>query len=648
MMKRIAAMLVPLLLMSCATAVHAPAPASEPMLSFRWMRSGAPVANMNVVLMRGLETARGKTDANGMMAGLAGGFDFGVVSSPGDTTYGIDVVSDPAMPGVVRVPEPVRIRGRVESATAGARIRLRAGSGPRKPAMTRHTAEARVYPRAEENKVLAGIELPPVASQWDEVTLDASGAFTTNTITSESDPQLVALDDAGGMTTLEVQIPSNAAPGATIDAGTIPIGAPIALDVALDLPQSDLAVTLMASVRSVTFDPADRALIARQLSLLDQFDDAMFEFATARMPYALELKGTTRIAGLPPFSTIELDVFGPKPGLASRRVVQLAHDHPTEVRITAADLDLSHLSGLPPIKGRVVLAGSGTPVANATVVYSDYPVKQETRTDADGNFTMPQAAPPRKALWFIDARASHVPETYRPTAIVPAADPGASGVLTLELPLKREAPKEVGSNLAALDACKTYGITRDDQYPACQGAMQTAPEQFVQATVDACVSNEALNALQFTVERTGVWALEYSYSPFLLFGTGQVDVPETTWIADMQPVSNVVDRIILRFCSNDACTEFVPFTPFQISSFLTDPDSFEGTSDGFGNYVIFCINTNPLYVYVNFVYPSPKIRFFYDNSVYIFGGTGAVKLGKFTPLAQPWSQWRKDAHPFRP
>jgi hypothetical protein len=653
MMKRIATMLAPLaivLLTSCATTTHAPAPVpAGPMLSFRWMRSGEPVANMNVVLMRGLETVRGKTDANGMMAGLAGGFSLGIVSSPNDTTYGIDVVSDPATPGVVRVPEPVRIRGRVESATAGARIRLRAGFGPRKPAMTRHTAEERTYPRAEENKVVAGIELPPVASRWDEITLDASGAFTTNAITSESDPQLVALDDAGGMTTLEAQIPSNIAPGATIDAGTIRIGAPIALDVALDLPPSDLPVTLMASVRSVTFDPADRALIARHLSLLDQFDDAMFEFATARMPYSLELNGTTRIAGLPPFSTIELDVFGPKPGLALRRVVQLAHDHPTEVRITAADLDLSHLSGLPPVKGRVVLAGSGTPVANAMVVYSDYPVKQEARTDADGNFTMPQSAPPRKAIWFIDARASHVPETYRPTAIVPATDPGTGGVLTLELPLKPESPKESVLNPLNLqiEGC-THGVTNDDQYPACQGAIQTGFEQFVQGVVHDCVSNGALNALQFNVERTGNWALEYSYTPFLLYGTGVVEVPDTTWIANMQPVSNIVDRIILRFCSNEACTDFVPSTPFQISSFLTDPDSLEGTSDKTGNIVINCINTNPLYVYVNFIFPSPRVRFFYDDSVYIIGDTGAVKMKSAPALAQPWSQWRKDAHPFRP
>jgi hypothetical protein len=332
-----------------------------------------------------------------------------------------------------------------------------------------------------------------------------------------------------------------------------------------------------------------------------------------------------------------------------RRVVQLAHDRPTEVRITAADLDLSHLSGLPPVKGRVVLAGGEIPVANATVVYSDYPVKQETRTDADGNFTMPQAAPPRKALWFIDARASHVPETYRPTAIVPAADPGAGGVLTLELPLKPESSKESALNPLKLEieGC-TFGVTNDDQYPACQGAIQVAPGQFVQAVVYDCVANSALNVLQFNVESRGVWALEYSYTPFLLYGTGPVDVPETTWIANIQPVSGIVSRIILRFCSDASCLDFVPSTPFQISSFLTDPDSLEGTSDKSGNIVINCINTNPLYVYVNFIFPSPRVRFFYDDSVYIIGDTGAVKMKSSPALAQPWSQWRKDPHPFRP
>jgi hypothetical protein len=331
------------------------------------MRSSEPVANMRVALFRGTASRLGTTDANGRVAALDGGFDIGVVSSPNDT-WGIDVVNDPS--GVVRVPEPIRIKGRVESATQNARLRLRVGYGKRRPTMVRHP-----FPAETDNKVIAGIELPPSASRWDEVTLDAGGAFTTTVMTSESDPQLVALDDAGGMTVLEVPVPAKVANGATLDAGTIRIASPIALDLGLDLPETDMPVTLIAAITNATFDPAQRDAIARHLSVLDQFDDSIFEFASGRMPYALELEGTTLIAGLPPFATVDLDVAGPKPGLGMHRTVTLSHDGPTAVRITAADLNVSRLSDLPPVKGRIVLAGTETPVANATVVFSDYPAR---------------------------------------------------------------------------------------------------------------------------------------------------------------------------------------------------------------------------------------------------------------------------------
>lgn len=650
-----------LLCVACATQ-PAPAPTPTPpagTLTLRWMRSGEPAANMRVVLMRQEQTVRAVTSAAGTMRGLEG-FDVGFVGDPNDT-WGVKIY--PGSGSEVRVPEPIRITGRVTSTTPNARLRLRIGSGKRRPAMMRHRADrVRPYPAIDENVVIGGLVLPDVTEEWQEVPLDASGAFTTDVISSATDPQLVAFDDAGGMTTLELPVPQQVARGATLDAGTLALGPPMALDFELAFPHTDLPVALMTSVKKVEFDPAQRDAIARHLSLLDQFDDAIFEYATGRTAYPLEWSRPTRIAGLPPFTSVEVDVFGPRPSMGFSRKVQLGATGPSKVSIGAEELNLTREEDtIPDFSGHLVLAGTTTPVANATVVYSDYPAKQEATTDERGWFSIPRWGLPRRPLVFVDARASNVPAEYRTTALVPVTrdDINALGFVTLQLPRKTtEDDEQKTSNnfLNNIDDICTYGKTTiEEMYPACQGAVQSG-QSTVQGYVFNCFANTALTALEFSVAEPGVWQVIYAYTPFVLFGTNWVTVTRSPDLADMVPISNIVSRVLLRFCADSNCFSQVGSTPFQISSYLSDPDTFEGTADTTGNFIINCINTNPLYVYVNYTTKFGQ-RYVYDGEAYVQNnGTVPIVLTRVSLAQSAWRKWRREtrsafalssSHPFR-
>jgi formylglycine-generating enzyme required for sulfatase activity len=124
---------------------------------------------------------------------------------------------------------------------------------------------------------------------------------------------------------------------------------------------------------------------------------AVFDLPEERRAVALAFRGTTRIGGLPPgplriaFSTTVAD------GGFERTVVVPPHGT-LRLRFGAAELLPRRISA--PLRG-VLRRPDGTPVAGATVVYDAYPARVETRTAADGSFTV-ASAEKIDAVLFVD------------------------------------------------------------------------------------------------------------------------------------------------------------------------------------------------------------------------------------------------------
>lgn len=530
---------------ACATVPPTPPPDPGPTdpnaVTLRWLRSGAPVDGARVELSRQLMKTLAAPDANGVLTVPATGFDAAAVHLPSHD-YAVVVTRDPARPGELRVPEPVRLRGRVTTANGGGGLRLQLGTGPRRPVLERHLAERRgPFPKPGDRHVFGDLELPDSSTHWQTLEVGADGSFVTPPVTSEAMPQLVASDDAGGFAALDVTLPAAFEPGATIDAGTIAVGAPTAIEIVTDLPRNDLLV-LEAALRTPALGATRRAEVARHLSMLDRVDDLAFEFGSGRGPVYLPLRGTTRIAGLPPLGSVEVGFFGASPLRSVRRTVDIVAGQTATVRVSAEELGWTE-STVPAPRAFGAAAGP----ANA------------------------------------------------------AADPLPATNLTL-IPCNRQYP------------------TNNEQYPLCQGMIQTGPTTWRIGQIGDCILDQS-NVLTVTnIGEPGQWQFTYLGTPFQFGFTGVGTVTEPNITAPLTAIPTGVDMTILRFCeapqSGSFCLDkFVGSTPFQISSFVSDADSFEGTADGSGNYAINCINTNPIYVYVDWVNSRARKRYRFDGEV---------------------------------
>jgi hypothetical protein len=509
-----------------------------------WQHSGRAAAGLDVVFLRAGATSVHKSGADGIV--MAPAFDLAHVVDAAHE-YSVDLPASRARAGVLRVPEPVRVRGRVRG-EAPARIRV--GAGRRQAVMERHRGAERLgnfAPAAGENTIF-GIELPRVAVAWRDLHLDDGGAFESEALSSEDAVQLLAFDRDGGLTAKNIAIPADVKPGQVLDAGTLRIAAPRAVDFDLEVPQ-ELDIVVRAVLQKPVVRSEQRAEIGRHLSVLDQFDEDTFEFATGRGPYQLDLHRTTRIGGLPPYGSIDVRVLGTLPGMSVRRTIKLAASGVTHVHLSASDLGIA--------------AGARMPA----------PAVRDVR---------------------------------------------------------RLAPAPRGRLLT--DASCGDKATTSDQYPACQGEIQIGLTTWETRRVESCSYNASTQLLTAVVSEPGTWKFLYSDTPFLVgFSVpGAFTSPTLEASVALNTVQTPVDLFVTFYKPNS----FSPVTnlPFQISSLLLDPDSFEGTTPASDTLTtkINCVNASPLNFYVRD--EDNSYIYWYDGEPIIFGNTAVITLNRTPKL----------------
>ena len=335
-------------------------------------------------------------------------------------------------PVTMAVPEAIRIRGRMPAEHL-TDLRLQYGYGRRIPAGQRFRA---LHDRAlaideAENRPL-GLELPLSAASWQEMKVDADGAFTTGWFPAEEPPQLAAWNTAGRVAVEDVSL-RGVTPRAALDApalrfvqtkrGAITFSA-----------RASAAAAIAGEIylRGAQWRPEDRAFIARYLSVLDRIDTRTFTFATMMRPFTFE-PGETTIGFLPPWSSVDVRLMD--------AIVSNAADLALPLPETSASLDVKGEQLLPaggqtlPLHGSVVVDRLDLPMVGATVVYSCYPDHYETTTDRFGNFVIPRACVGRESTVFVTAKD----ERYAPSQVTQTVTvrPGAVQRLVIRLPERK-------------------------------------------------------------------------------------------------------------------------------------------------------------------------------------------------------------------
>ena len=317
----------------------------------------------------------------------------------------------------------IRVSGIVRSASPGAKIRVRVGSGERVAAMQRHrSATAQIFSQwADENRPY-GFELPLTPAEWSEAVVEANGHFTSGWIDPHA-PMVVAFDDAGGMAVVDL-------PDGETGAGTICVGAPRVLGIEVPLPLTDLPLQLAAGISGGTIAPEWREEAGREIGVLDQVDPRLFELVMRRVTIPLAA-GNARFAHLPPFASLDLYVAGPTPAVGATRI---RSDAKTTIHLSARTF-LDPDAVLVDVRGIVVSEGAGAPVNGATVVYGDYPLRRETTTDAEGRFVIPRVTARMPAL-FVDARRCNLGAAWRTTFVFRFGTDDVAAPLRLALPAR--------------------------------------------------------------------------------------------------------------------------------------------------------------------------------------------------------------------
>lgn len=305
------------------------------------------------------------------------------------------------------VPSPsarrgVRITGKIESASNDPRIHVRIGSGPRVAAMARHrAASAAVFPPHRNENAPYGIVLPLSPTRWSDAAIaPETGRFTSEPL--DAGPAvIVAFDESGGIAVVDVRIGRSG-----LDAGVIRIPPPAGISASVEMPLTDLPLLLSLQFDEATIADADREEAARILSVLDQVDPRLFELVMQRTPYPLPFGGTANIRWLPRFATLRVIVAPTTPALPSSTAsIALQRDRLTPLPVRGSAF-LKRDGGAAAVDGIVLFEGTETPVAGAKVVYSDYPLRRETVTDAAGRFAFPAVVRARGAVFFVDAGTS--------------------------------------------------------------------------------------------------------------------------------------------------------------------------------------------------------------------------------------------------
>jgi hypothetical protein len=434
--------------------------------------------------------------------------------------------------------------------------------------------------------------------------------FETGWIAADR-PQLVAFDADGRIAVADVPVPARIAPGASIDAGSLTLTGPSALNIQLDVPATDLPLGFLLTIQSATLDPAKREETALAISVLDQVDPRLFDLLTLRTFYPLR-PGANRLAPFPLFRDAKVVVLDSAAGVRAERTVAFTPSGQAGMQLSIADLSPRYTKAPTTVSGQLVLAGTNRPVGRAKVVYSDFPERRETITNDDGAFVFHDVHSDRPVTVFVDSRASAIPAGYSTTQIFRGVDAQAPLRLELAQPLPQP-PAQVGNGT---------NCTSDDQYPSFAGyLLNNGNEKFVPIN-SVNINYQTLQATD-SVPVAGAWHFRLAKNPFeLALGGGQFNVPNQNYVVQLAVPQQSIN-VRLQFVTPNGF--FSSGTAVYFPSFTEDPDPLELDTDQNGFIDLRCVNTSPIYVFVKIA------GGFYDGNVNI---TGIFKQVRLCPNSQ--------------
>ncbi|HEX8170769.1 MAG TPA: hypothetical protein VF824_09540 [Thermoanaerobaculia bacterium] len=349
-----------------------------------WEHSSSPAVGIEAVAPAGDErtaiaTFRATSSADGSIT-VPDGMSVGLVEPR--TRVRLTTVTNASGDATIRVPELVRVRGRVQRATAAGPLTVLAGSGERQP-LAAFLAGGGAKPRGDARAEDGG-----VATHWLRATADAGGRFETPWFPARGALQLVAVDESGASAASDLGTAS-IAPGATIDAGTLALAPPIA--VTLRVEPSDEAEGSVPV--GVTFDRATAPQSLHALALAAVRPAAARLFAGHTIDLAPGSTTTIEIPAIARNATFY--AVGPVVGAGDRQTLA-----PDSTEITFRAKKVYPFSGATAdVTGRLTLEGTARPVAGATIVASGHRYRATARSAADGTFRL-AAVPSDRPVTF--------------------------------------------------------------------------------------------------------------------------------------------------------------------------------------------------------------------------------------------------------
>ncbi|MCU1233312.1 MAG: hypothetical protein JWP63_1279 [Candidatus Solibacter sp.] len=560
-------------------------------------------------------------------------------------------------PAEIAIGLPVRVSGEVGGfGDDPARIEVDCAYGEKLSISDyqRMVHNSALFVMPNENTV-HGLSLPSVPERSLRTHPDSAGRFTTAWFAAYDDPELVVFRQAEAATGVKrVRVTKNVRPGATVPAGRIVPSFGATLEIRSTLSKSELPRGLSVEVESMEVAMGARQEVAGYLSALHRRDPPLSRFLLMRGALPVSLDGPTRIAGIPPAQAIKLRFRGPEPGFEIERTVQVPSRGVVSIDLAAAQVLMAG-QGTASFTGTVRVAGGGTPIAGASIVYSSYPDQYETKTAADGRFEIAHVASGRPGLVRIEGTVAGGPPGFDRFAIdrpVAALSAGTNPELVYEITVPSRgartfttktmetAPMQTSGRLGQQGPPLDYKFGGCFAYTQDQFQYVSVPIMTAFAVVDGALGgmveiaadgsiepDTAIAVFQAQFRGPGKYAVFLQYTPFV-YDAQVVTITKATTTLQFQPRNNM-NAIQIRVRGKDKKTA-PGGVQLQFPGWSDEPDPYtqETTSDGILN--INCVSLNPpgfntSWNYVNVFVDDPTSGYF-SGTLSLPGEEGVLYL----------------------
>jgi len=664
------------ILLVCCSTLFGQHPSST---RFVYAISGAPAAEVKVDVSGADKDASYTTDASGRIpVTLPVGRVHVTDPKTGITLLEQGIASPTAE---LAIGMPLQLTGEVSGfGSDPAQIQIDCGYGERVAVSNyeRLHANLQLLPHAGEDTI-QGMALPPIPGQSKRVHPDADGRFRTGWFAAMDSPELLVFGGPDSRAAAKtIKLSKGTRPGATVPVGRIVPEFGAILEVNLSLPKTDLPMALMMGVAAIQAGPGGRQKMAETLSREHRLNPETALFLARRREIPLNFQGVTKVAGLPPIDSLKLYFGGPMTGTLLERTMKIPAQGVVRIDLSADDV-LGTREPRTTLTGVLRYEGGGQAIANATVVYSSYPDKKETKTGPDGRFEIPGVIANRAGVLLIDVPNPGERPPFdrftitRPVPALPAAPAAAAatpqvfevphpapGGFLIQTPLPGRQDQELAGSAARAGLAAesllqqtviNYQFRGCNQYTQDELQYGGAPILTVYEWVDrkagtlagpievtatGTVKPDSSAVMQITFPKSGDFALFLEYTPFVFSVTGALVFDTLTGTIFFNSFKNFPGVTIqVKDRNNHNAPAGVEL---NFPSWSPEPDPFVALTDFNGRVSLSCL-TNSTQLEAQFIpiYVNDATAGYYSGNLPL-GQGGVLTLNLGNPpnfLAKP-------------